>query len=376
MKLHEFTDRLYAMGDIEQKEKRRILTEGDTSGWGSYEPQHPVVAKCKLEPYKNWYVTLKNVEVYPEDCEIFTRDIEEAYVFISDYWENELQEILDEYTVGYTTDDFVPIWYDSTLEPYLDKNRKNESLTEARNPENDEVNAAIRRYLASEKDYIPKKDKDLFDKYGIVPGKLGRGKNKEKYMDGPNGDMAVDGIDYHPDYDIANSITKQKLDNRDKEVSTKDMMSWYDLFGDGPKVSDNDTSKMSSNQFKSLQPYAQEKELIRDTRRRKNRALQDEEERIKAAKEETERRFKYADEDKEKAMNSVRAKRAARKNESLNLNESKQGLIDHLYEIINHAGITNEEIVDMLLGFMDESQLVEVIDELKLMCDIDDEDIM
>lgn len=364
MKLHEFTDRFYAMGGIDQEEKKnRRLTEdlndiiSVTVDFNSDEDDYEVI---------NYIKQKYNIDVVDYDP---TDYIENAT--LRGTKSNIIKYLATEYQ-GYDSEEEGIDWVEEFYPELFD-----ESLTEARNPENDEVNAAIRRYLASDKAYIPKKDRDLFDKYGITPDKFPRSLGSRKYIQGSNGDVIGQDLplNVHPDYDLANAVTKQKLDKGDREVSTKDMMGWYDLFDDGPKVSDNDTSKMSSNQFKSLQPYAQEKELIRDTRRRKNRALQDEEERIKAAKEETERRFKYADEDKERAMKKVRAKRAARKNESLNLNESKQGLIDYFNELMSTFGVKPYDQIDYILGYMSESDLLNAIDDFKEYMDVDDSEL-
>ena len=43
--------------------------------------------------------------------------------------------------------------------------------------------------------------------------------------------------------------------------------------------------------------------------------------------------------------------------------------------MIHYIGMSSKNVFDLLIDFMDESQLSEVIDELKLMYDIDDEDI-
>ena len=163
---------------------------------------------------------------------------------------------------------------------------------------------------------------------------------------------------YHPDADLLGVLSK----DRDREEVEYD---YPDYKHGDHRMTDSDKShwltsgktkkgakvKMpTKSQMDSLQPYRKEKDEL------------------KRAKKEYEKQ-------RERIKDRAEYKRWKKKNEALELNESKQGLIDHLYEIINHAGITNEEIVDMLLGFMDESQLVEVIDELKLMCDITDEDM-
>ena len=62
-----------------------------------------------------------------------------------------------------------------SMASYMDKMEKsmsqrkrlNESLTEARNPENDEVNAIIRKWANSDRNRLSKKDKEILDKNGI-----------------------------------------------------------------------------------------------------------------------------------------------------------------------------------------------------------------
>lgn len=55
--------------------------------------------------------------------------------------------------------------------------RLSESLTEARNPENDEVNAIIKKHLGK-KSHISKKEQEILDKYGISRDEYGRFKGK------------------------------------------------------------------------------------------------------------------------------------------------------------------------------------------------------
>ena len=446
MKLHEFTDRLYAMGGIEKEGKRsRILNEslnGDIDESLIEAVTNAVKIECAVEPFNKCFIA--DGFDWEDSDTLWTApgDIDNARLFDEYNWEEELQEILDECTDGsFTVDDFI-------VHDHFE-----ESLTEARNPENDEVNAAIKRYLASDKAYIPKKDRDLFDRYGITPGKFQR--KLGRYMDGSNGEViSADYVDMvHPDYDLAGDLTKKKPDKGDKEYPTKDWMGWRDYWGDRP-ISKNDDSTISPNQFKSLQPYASEKEAIWDAKRRRDRALQDEKERIQDIKDQTQRTLGYINDDKAKYMKLAKEKAAERHkarqneslglnetggipgysnyqsekrlkklfdklsefdedrpvdiltkygcktgnpaelseeakdkaireitgilkneykltpqqifNESLELNESKQGLIDELWKTMKYINMSVEDTFDILLGLMDESQILELIDELKL----------
>lgn len=379
MKLHEFTDRLYAMGGMEQEEKRsRRLNEDINSDERLNQIRKELLtldSSFEIIEDKDWGWIYNDDWVYGDITYV------QITYPISDYGMKAFPQNFNVQVVDGDPINSLDKGFDN-LSDAIDyapiqfkKYFLNESLTEARNPENDEVNDAIRRYLASDKAYIPKKDRDLFDKYGISPGKFKR--QLGRYMDGPNGGViSADSVDMvHPDYDLAGDLTKKKLDKGDKEYTTKDWMKWVDPYGDSP-VSDNDESRMSSNQFDSLQPYWQEKTAIKDAGRRRKRALQDEEERIQSIKDDTQRTLKYIDDDKARFIKSAKKKAAERKNESLNLNESKQGLIDYFNELMSTFGVKPYEQVDYLLGYMSESELLDAIDDFKEYMDIDDEDIM
>lgn len=56
---------------------------------------------------------------------------------------------------------------ESMYAKYIGATNLKESLTEARNPENDEVNATIRKWANSDRNRLSKKDKEILDKNGI-----------------------------------------------------------------------------------------------------------------------------------------------------------------------------------------------------------------
>lgn len=380
MKLHEFTDRLYAMGGIEQEEKRsRRLNEDINSDERLNQIRKELLtldSSFEIIEDEDWGWIYNDDWVYGDITYV------QITYPISDYGMKAFPQNFNVQVVDGDPINSLDRGFDNLSDAIayapiqFKKYFLNESLTEARNPENDEVNAAIRRYLDSDKAYIPKKDRDLFDKYGITPDKFPRSLGSRKYIQGSNGDVIGQDLplNVHPDYDFANAVTKQKLDKGDKEYTTKDWMKWVDPYGDSP-VSDNDESRMSSNQFDSLQPYWQEKTAIKDAGRRRKRALQDEEERIQSIKDDTQRTLKYIDDDKARFIKSAKKKAAERKNESLNLNESKQGLVDYFNELMSTFGVKPYEQVDYLLGYMSESELSDAIDDFKEYMDVDDSEL-
>ena len=276
-----------------------VLDTVETDDWGTYVLLDKMLTTKELEDYE-----IK--EQVPSEDEMnkarnsANKSLTESFeIYFSDLNDEAQQNLLDYMGVENASD----MNWDIDMAPIAIY----ESLTEARNPENDEINAAIKRYLSSDKAYIPKKDRELFDKYGITPGKFSRKYGSEKYLHGSNDRVIGQDFLYnvHQDYDFANLLTKEQIDGADKEIPSKDMLRYRYMFGGGPIASENDDSVVSNNQFDSLQPYASEKEQIKAIQDRRNKALRDEEEKIKAIK-------KDADRDKEDIMNSVRAKRASK----------------------------------------------------------------
>ena len=58
--------------------------------------------------------------------------------------------------------------------------------------------------------------------------------------------------------------------------------------------------------------------------------------------------------------------------ESMELNESKDGLIDYFYRMVNDWDIDYKEQVDYLLTYINESDLAEAIDDFKDYMGIDE----
>ena len=222
--------------------------------------------------------------------------------------------------------------------------RFKESLAEARNPENDEINAAIRRYLSSNKAYIPKKDQELFAKYDIHPGKTfpwrGSSKNPRAVWGKGGGSgygekISANTLPNHPDYDIANKLTKKKLGGDDIEKPTNDIK-YYNAGGKRDTINPKDTSKMSWNQFDALQPYHDVKADVLSTNNNIKRAKEREAERINQIKQDTQSTIDWNQSYKDKAMAYAKAKHAdKKKNESL-LKESQIPLThDDVYDLIS-----------------------------------------
>lgn len=252
-------------------------------------------------------------------------------------------------------------------------------LAEARNPENDEVNAAIKRYLSSDKAYIPKKDKELFNKYGITPDKLSKKFGSQKIVTGAggrNGSTVISTdtmLNLHPDYDYANSLTKKKLSGGDIEQPTNDMRYYVNILNQRPDTrTPEDTSKMSWNQLKSLQPYIDEKSRIINSNEDIKRAKQREAEQIEQIKQDTQRQISYKQKDKDDTMRRAKLKHNAHnKNESLSLKESMFGYsrINEIIDFLADIGYDDEDeacalFLSVLLNFVTEDQVNQAIEEV------------
>ena len=196
-------------------------------------------------------------------------------------------------------------------------------LAEARNPENDEVNATIRKWADNGR--LSKKDKEILDKNGLFtkPAYRWQSDGRTKAMSSATTHNQLTKRDIkntHPDYDLAGKLKKKKLDSEDiednlsRQAWQRNMLS-HDDYREQRK---DDDYKVSGNQLKSLQPYAKEKHDI------------------KRAKEERDyysQKVKSAEDRLSNIRNSVKDKRdAKKKNESLSL---KEGLnYDDLTEIL------------------------------------------
>ena len=221
------------------------------------------------------------------------------------------------------------------------------SLTEARNPENDEINAALRKWANDGN--LTAKEKALIKDRGItLPNRRSRG-YKSSIL-GKNRAIVNNAKDWvknaHPDTDFANALEKPRLGDGDVERYVGSPSKWwYDRYSYASKVASRnpDGSRMSDNQFKSLQPYADEKRSIsfsnNDIEREKrdldwvNRDIEREKDKMAIAQANIKRREK----DKNRVQNRIddinnkkksivdqaKAKHTdKKKNESLSLNES------------------------------------------------------
>lgn len=252
------------------------------------------------------------------------------------------------------------------VESMYDKYANTHRLDEARNPENDEVNATIRKWAKNGR--LSKKDKEILDKNGLFtkPAYKWNIDERTKAMSSAATHNQLTKRDInktHPDYDLAGKLKKKKLDSEDiednlsRQAWRQGMLS-YDYFDDQRK--DNDY-KVSRNQLKSLQPYTQEKHDI------------------KRAKEEIDyysQKLKSAEDKLSNTRNSVKAKHDAKeKNESLSL---KEGLnYDDLTEILYWCEKMCDKVgwwsssdpaglfLDRLFPYLNETQIQYAISDIK-----------
>ncbi len=214
------------------------------------------------------------------------------------------------------------------IESMLNLNGK---IDEARNPENDEVNATIRKWANN--DRLSKKDKEILDKNGLFTKSTYKywpsdGRTKAMTSKATRKQLTKDDINNtHPDYDLTGKLNKKELDRGDVEddlYTTRtrsgvarnyepDRPFGYDYDYDRilRDTSRKDANyKVSVNQLRSLQPYTDEKQEIRSARKDRDYAAQ---------------KLKSAEDRLSGIKNSVKAKHdAKKKNESLSLNEGAQ----------------------------------------------------
>lgn len=223
---------------------------------------------------------------------------------------------------------YVDSFYDyilQTLNRFITED-KDESLTEARNPENDEVNATIRKWANNGR--LSKKDKEILDKNGLFT------KSNYKYWPSDGRTKAMtsastrrqltkgDINNTHPDYDLAGNLNKKKLGSEDIEsdLSGQALRTGVFSYDDSMGQRKDNGYKVSRNQLRSLQPYAHEKHDIK---------------RAKEDRDYYSRGLKSAEDRLSNIKNSVKDKHnAKKKNESL------------LKEDMNTTIVTN--IVDWL----------------------------
>ena len=151
MKLNEFVDRLYAMGGIEIKPKRSLDESYDVSD----ELFESLTEDIDEVPPNELYTRLKNA--------------------INSVLDDPSLE--DEYDTQ-TIEELRYLLIKKTLFPEFEL-YADFTLTEAKNPENDEVNAIIRNHLGK-RSKISKKEQEVLDRYGISRNETGN-------FEGPNG---------------------------------------------------------------------------------------------------------------------------------------------------------------------------------------------
>lgn len=244
-------------------------------------------------------------------------------------------------------------------------------LTEARNPENDAANTAIRKWANGRgQRSLNKEDKRALEDNGVYFGSMYASGLGEPTVETDDGAMTKAEVkDLHPDYDILGKLNSTRDIDRnksDEEFPTNSYRGMYRAM-DYPmeEPNEHDVSRMSSNQFKTLQPYQIEKSKLKDYKRWEH----DAEDRVERAKQELEDQKKKTS----AFMDEVRAKRAAkRQNESIELNESKEGLIDYFYQMVSAYDMDYDEQVDYLLCYINESDLAEAISDFKDYMGIDE----
>jgi hypothetical protein len=155
----------------------------DESLTESLKPEDLVPGKVYRHKRSIPYMSKADAEEYPEDFE----PVKELLVLFNNTYSlpgpNEITYVGSEAQAQ----DWNPILVFDVMGTKISFNRDilnylepvNEELTEARNPENEEVNAIIAKYLGK-KSKISKKEQEVLDKYGI---------SRNKYGDfvGPNG---------------------------------------------------------------------------------------------------------------------------------------------------------------------------------------------
>ena len=221
-----------------------------------------------------------------------------------------------------------------------------ESLTEAANPENAEVNAVLRKWANSDRNRISKRDQKVLDDAGI---KLKTNKYDAPHKYAVHKDNEGDILDLHrmdkrhiknthPDHDLANDLatTGRHWSNRDRYNKNKDPnFPWR-----------NDAYREETpEESKALRPYSDEyKSLKRQVSNSEG--------------------YPYWHAGAERDLDDFRAKMAARKNESLNESNFEFGdYRDEFYSLID--GMDPVDVVDMMVSYMNEYDMDDLIKSLR-----------
>lgn len=314
MKLNEFVDRLYAMGGIESPETikfKKSLNE-------SYDVSDELFDEYKLDDSK---------------------DVGDIY-----------NEIMFNYGDEALADDVVSrieVYRNNRDDDYYDEDDLYESLNEARNPENDEVNSVLRKWANSNRNRISKRDQKVLDDAGVklepyFPGE------KEKIVVSSESERRPSGVyergwgkenirRMHPDHDIANDV---KTD-RELHISNP-----YNRNKNRWDYDDHQPNRETSAEARALRPYSDEYKRRKDSL-------------------EYARKHNWHKEEAEKALDDFRADMQAKKNESVTLNESKEGLKDWFWSMIEDNEIDTETAVGILLTYISDEDLLDAVEETK-----------
>lgn len=388
MKLYEFVDKLEAMEEVEKK-KETLNESVDTSSafWNDFWDRSSKTLnesltedigdryKVVYEPYERYTssgvkeATFTAPTLYDALCKLCDNML--LYLDLEQIEEEQMteEEIVDYITSingdgcdyifkfenlsngaviidGGDSEDFMDNWDD------LD-----ESLEEAANPENAEVNAVLRKWANSNRNRISKHDQKVLDDAGI---KLKTDKYDAPHKYAVHKDNESDIVDLHrmdkhhiknahPDHDLANDLatTGRHWSNRDRYNKNKD-----------PNFPWRDDAYRSETpeESQSLRPYSDEYKSLK-------RQVKDSE------------GYPYWHAGAEQDLDDFRAKMAARKNESLNESAYDMrdgGLRDEFFSLIN--GMDPAEVVDMMYWYLDDYALEDMIKDIKGQISYKDED--
>ena len=136
-------------------------------------------------------------------------------------------------------------------------------MTEARNPENEEVNAVLRKWANSDRNRISKHDQKVLDDAGIAlrtdkydaPHKYAVHKNNEGDIIDLHRMDKYRIKNAHPDHDLANDLatTGRHWSNRDRYNKNKDpRFPWRDAEYRSETPEESDALRPYSDEYKSL----------------------------------------------------------------------------------------------------------------------------
>lgn len=217
-----------------------------------------------------------------------------------------------------------------------------ESLTEARNPENAEVNAVLRKWANSDRNRISKHDQKVLDDAGIT---LKTDKYDAPHKYAVHKDNESDIIDLHrmdkhhiknthPDHDLANDLatTGRHWSNKDRYNKNKDPnFPWRDDAYRSETPEESKALRPYSDEYKSLKRQAKDSEG-----------------------------YPYWHASAEKDLDDFKAKMAARKNESLKDLSTVKGSMTQILqdnrEKIDACG-SAQEVHDVVAGLLAEAEL-------------------